>query len=117
MQVEKGKERVETLMNDVGVLGGSRVWASLFDGVLGDRAKVMEESQLPQTGMPASIEQELSSIFVEPFQLKVPHSPVLRDAQCMCTQFCNSPRKGAEEGCAGARQRLYLGQSPTHLLL
>ena len=70
--MEKGKERVETLLKDEGVSDGSSVWGSLFDGVLGDRAKVMEESQLPQTGMPASIEHKLSSIFVEPFQLKVP---------------------------------------------
>ena len=85
-------------MDDVGVLDGSGVWGSLFDGVLGDRAKVMEESQLPQTGMPASIEQELSSIFVEPFQLKVPLSPVLptwkmRNA-CAYTSY-SGPRKGA----------------------
>ena len=63
-------------MEDASVAQGSGVWDSLFDGVLGDRAKVTEESQLPQTGMPASVEQELSSIFVEPFQLKVPQPHV-----------------------------------------
>ncbi|CAL5228674.1 g11847 [Coccomyxa viridis] len=69
-KVEQGKQKVEALMEDASVAQGSGVWDSLFDGVLGDRAKVTEESQLPQTGMPASVEQELSSIFVEPFQLK-----------------------------------------------
>ena len=71
-QVEKGKERVRALMGDASFMDGASVWESLFDGVLGDPAKVTEESKLPQTGMPASLERQLSSIFVEPCQLQVP---------------------------------------------
>lgn len=75
--MEEGKKRLEALVEDVSATDGSSVWEKLFDGVLGDRAKVAEEGRLPQTGMPASIEQELSSIFVEPCQLQVPQSPAL----------------------------------------
>ena len=77
MQVVKGKERVEALMKDASDADGSTgMWDSLFDGVLGDTAKVQDERDLPQTGMPAFIEKELSSIFVEPFQLQVPALPL-----------------------------------------
>jgi hypothetical protein len=73
MQVLRGKERLHSLMKDttLGDAPDGAAWDAIFDGVLGDRAKVSDESQLPQTGMPASVEQELSSIFVEPFQLQV----------------------------------------------
>ena len=77
MQVEKGKKGVEALMMVEDVTDGGRIWESLLDGVLGDRTKVTEEGKLPKTGMPASLEQQLSSIFVEPCQLQVPHSPAL----------------------------------------
>lgn len=77
MQVVKGKERVEVLMKAASDANGSAgMWDSLFDDVLGDRAKVQDKRDLPQTGMPAFIEQELSSIFVEPFQLQVPALPL-----------------------------------------
>jgi len=85
MQVVKGKEKVEALMQDASDADGSAgMWDSLFDGVLGDPAKVQDKRELPQTGMPASIEQELSSIFVEPFQLQVPALP-LSTTSLQCT--------------------------------
>ena len=73
LQVVRGKDRLCLLMKDttLGEAPDGAEWDAIFDGVLGDRAKVSEESQLPQTGMPASVEQELSSIFVEPFLLQV----------------------------------------------
>jgi hypothetical protein len=78
VQVVRGKERLHALMEGaaLGDVGAAAAWDAIFDGVLGDRAKVSDESRLPQTGMPASLEKELSSIFVEPFQLQV-RSPVL----------------------------------------
>ena len=74
-------------MDDVGVLDGSGVWGSLFDGVLGDRAKVMEESQLPQTGDAcihrAGAQLHLCGAFpVEGASFPCP--AYLEDAQCMC---------------------------------
>ena len=47
------------------------LWGALFGSVMGDRSKVEDEDALPQTGMPAAVEQELSSIFVDPFDLGV----------------------------------------------
>ena len=50
---------------------GPAPWGTLFESVMGDRSKVEDGDALPQTGMPAAVEQELSSIFVEPCNLGV----------------------------------------------
>ena len=106
--MEKGKEAVDALLKDGKGADGSEVWDRLFDGVLGDRAKVMEESRLPQTGMPASVEQELSSIFVEPCQLQVldtsisfpacPHDVAAQHStRCVDDAVSSSQEKAAAE--------------------
>ena len=72
MQVEKGKEMLQELMSQQSFFDvGPAPWGTLFGSVMGDRSKVEDGSALPQTGMPAAVEQELSSIFVEPCNLGV----------------------------------------------
>ena len=72
MQVEKGKEMLQGVLNNGSLTDSSSdMWEAIFDGVMGNRTKISEEAKLPQTGMPVSVEQELSSIFVEPCELQV----------------------------------------------
>ena len=72
MQVEKGKEKLQELMSQEDFSDvGPAPWGALFGSVMGDRSKVEDGSALPQTGMPAAVEQDLSSIFVEPCHLGV----------------------------------------------
>ena len=72
MQVEKGKEMLQELMAQQRFSdAGPAPWGTLFGSVMGDRSKVEDGNALPQTGMPAAVEQELSSIFVEPCNLGV----------------------------------------------
>ena len=71
-QVEKGKEMLQELMAQQSFSdAGAAPWGALFGRVMGDRSKVVDGAALPQTGMPAAVEQELSSIFVEPCNLGV----------------------------------------------
>lgn len=68
-KVEGGKARMQTLMDetsDIEQLDAQTVFCT----VMGDTAKVTTEEGLPQTDIPADIEQLLSSIFIEPCQLK-----------------------------------------------
>lgn len=68
-KVEGGKARMQTLMaetTDIEQLDAQTV----FSTVMGDTAKVTTEEDLPQTDIPADIEQLLSSIFIEPCTLK-----------------------------------------------
>ena len=113
-------------MGDASLLNGGSVWASLFDGVLGDPAKVTEESELPQTGMPASLEQELSSIFVEPCLLQVPpaacptppHGMLWHDMQHICLVLHLPGRRLAESdmcACKAALLSCGMGRQGTML--
>lgn len=45
-------------------------WQHVFDDILGDKRKLQETSQLPQTGMGDETERSLSSCFVEPFEFR-----------------------------------------------
>ncbi len=68
-KVEAGKARLQSLLNqttDVQQLDAETV----FQRVMGDITKVDQNEHLPQTGMPVETEQVMSSIFIEPCELK-----------------------------------------------
>lgn len=68
-KVEAGKARLRFLLDqttNVQQLDAETV----FQTVMGDTAKVNQNEHLPQTGMSVEIEQLMSSIFIEPCELK-----------------------------------------------
>jgi len=68
-KVEAGKACLQSLLDqttDVQQLDAGTV----FHTVMGNTAKVDQNEDLPQTGMPVAIEQVMSSIFIEPCELK-----------------------------------------------
>ena len=68
-KVEAGKARLQSVLDqttDVQQLDAETV----FQSVMGDTAKVDQNEHLPQTGMPVETEQVMSSIFIEPCELK-----------------------------------------------
>lgn len=68
-KVENGKARLQSLLDHTTNLDNINPQV-LFDTVMGDRAQVDEEENLPQTGMTVDIERLMSSIFIEPCELK-----------------------------------------------
>ncbi len=68
-KVEAGKARLQALLDqttDVQQLDAETV----FQSVMGDTAKVDQNEHLQKTGMPVETEQVMSSIFIEPCELK-----------------------------------------------
>ena len=68
-KVERGKAQLQSFLDkvpDVEDLDPAR----LLHDVMGDTAKVHQPEDLPQTGMPVEIEHLMSSIFIEPCELK-----------------------------------------------
>ena len=68
-KVEAGKARLQALLDqttDVQQLDAETV----FQSVMGDTAKVDQIEHLQKTGMPVETEQVMSSIFIEPCELK-----------------------------------------------
>ena len=68
-KVEQGKLRLQsalTQVTDPGELDADM----LFHQVMGDTAQVQQPQHLPQTGMPIEMEHSMSSIFIEPFELR-----------------------------------------------
>ena len=68
-KVEQGKARMQSLLNQITALEKLDP-DTLFHQVMGDTAKVQQQELLPQTGMPYEIEHLMSSIFIEPCELK-----------------------------------------------
>lgn len=74
-QVERGQEQLRSLTEDAGFAEGRVPWQAMMGDLMGDRCRVEDDSQLPDTGMPVELERALSSIFVEPFTHPVPPHP------------------------------------------
>jgi uncharacterized protein with NRDE domain len=64
--VELGREKLRTLAEAGGFAEGHVPWQAIMEQVMGDRQRVDNDSQLPDTGMPVEIERALSPIFVGP---------------------------------------------------
>lgn len=66
-KVEQGKANLKTLLNNktVSQLDPHHI----FQQVMGDTAKALSGAGLPQTGLPEALESQMSSIFLDAFQL------------------------------------------------
>ncbi|KAK9901217.1 hypothetical protein WJX75_000794 [Coccomyxa subellipsoidea] len=73
-KVELGREKLRTLAEAGGFAEGHVPWQAIMEQVMGDRQRVDNDSQLPDTGMPVEIERALSPIFVGPTDV-VPGGP------------------------------------------
>lgn len=70
-KVEAGKARLQSLLDQTTDVQQLQLNAeTVFQNVMSDTAKVGENEHLPQTGMPMETEQVMSSIFIEPCELK-----------------------------------------------
>lgn len=67
--MERGKARLQSFLDQVTDVEHLDP-AMLLRQVMGDTAKVQQPEDLPQTGMPEEIEHLMSSIFIEPCELK-----------------------------------------------
>ena len=68
-KVERGKAQLQSFLDHVKDVEGMDP-AMLLHHVMGDTGKVQQPEDLPQTGMPVEIEHLMSSIFIEPCELK-----------------------------------------------
>lgn len=68
-KVERGKAQLQSFLDQVTDVDHLDP-AMLLHHVMGDTAKVQQPEDLPQTGMPVEIEHMMSSIFIEPCELK-----------------------------------------------
>lgn len=64
----KGEEKLQAILASQSMQEGQLPWNAIFEEVMGDREKVLDEAELPDTGVPKDMERNMSSIFVEPFQ-------------------------------------------------
>ena len=68
-KVERGKARFANLLSSVSDL--ERVSPqSVFDTVMNEQSKGYEADELPETGLPLEVEQLMSSIFIQPCNLR-----------------------------------------------
>ncbi len=74
----RGKEKLSSLEGDLAE--GHVPWEIIMGDIMGDRERVTDDAQLPDTGIPAHYERILSSIFVEPAEMPVPLNSFLQ--QC-----------------------------------
>lgn len=68
-KVERGKAQMQSFLDqttDVESMDPN----TLLHAVMADTAKVQQPQDLPQTGMPVEVEHLMSSIFIEPCELK-----------------------------------------------
>ena len=68
-KVERGKAQLQSFLDQVTDVEHLDP-AMLLQHVMGDTAKVQQPEDLPQTGMPVEVEHMMSSIFIEPCELK-----------------------------------------------
>ena len=68
-KVERGKARLQSLLHQTTDLDQIDPQL-LFSTVMGDKVKIDTEEGLPQTGMSVEVEHLMSSIFIEPCDLK-----------------------------------------------
>ncbi|EIE20160.1 DUF833-domain-containing protein [Coccomyxa subellipsoidea C-169] len=67
VKVVRGKEKLSSLEGDLAE--GHVPWEIIMGDIMGDRERVTDDAQLPDTGIPAHYERILSSIFVEPAEM------------------------------------------------
>lgn len=95
MQVERGQDKLRNLAGEGGFHEGYIPWEVIMNDIMGDRRRVEDEEQLPNTGMPAEIERAFSSIFVEPFAMPVlvkPPAPRFRSILSCSLRRVGQPR-------------------------
>lgn len=68
-KVERGKSQLQSFLDKVTDVEDLDP-AMLLHDVMADTAKVQQPEDLPQTGMPVEIEHLMSSVFIEPCELK-----------------------------------------------
>ena len=68
-KVERGKAQMQSFLDQITDVERMDP-GMLLHAVMGDTAKVQQPQDLPQTGMPVEIEHLMSSIFIEPCELK-----------------------------------------------